>query len=187
MLPTRDAMIFNASMSFDPVADGVAAYAALVATGAAAWQVLQWRDNRRQHQRERAGELTVTVTAWTAPLPLGGRYVGGEIINNNDFAVRLSDMKIRSAPPVSFVYEHPEVIASYEDFSFEMFFSPDRAGLPWELSAHNGYRWKFGEVDFEEIAPGMRFDEHFVVTVSVRTTVGGYYTGTYTVQAWYGE
>jgi hypothetical protein len=180
-------MPFNASMSADPVADGVAAYAALVATGAAAWQVIQWRGNRRQHQRERAGELTVTVTAWTAPLALGGRCVEGEIINNNDFAVRLSDMKIRSAPPAVFFHEHPEVVVSWGDFSFEMFFPPDRAGLPWELTAHNGYRWKFGEVDFEDFAPRMRFDEHFVVTVSVRTTVGGYYTGTYTVPAWHGE
>lgn len=112
--------------------DVVAGYAAVVATGALGWQVYQWRSGR-------AGRLDLTVKcSWRGR---NNPYVEGTIYNINDYRVRLDGLTLT----VYAERKNPR-------FGASVMLTPEEAGLPGEVPAHDGVTFK---VEGKQVPGGM--------------------------------
>jgi hypothetical protein len=127
--------------------DWVAVYAAVVSTGALGWQVQQWRSDH-------TGRLDVEVAASHSEGIVNGAppgtQVSVEIVNSNDYVVKLLWVTVHVIPPDGRYREGPKNgryrgprgwARPGEPISLAMPASEPGNALPGEVPAHDSVRW----------------------------------------------
>ena len=160
-------MRHDQAMSIDPVA----AYAAVVATGALGWQVYQWRLERRGKLDERKGELDLELsTNWRAH---DNKLLYANFINRNDYPVRLDMLKVGTVPTTVFMQSTGGAVY----IAVTSIMPAEKSGLPTSVvPAHDSLVHRWHAVDLRALLGDAEFRPGYVVTVEARNSLGHWYS-----------
>lgn len=157
-------------MSIDPVA----AYAAVVATGALGWQVYLSLKERKNRLDERKGSLDIDVsTEWRAD---DNKLLCATLVNRNDYSVRPDLVKIGTRPTDGNESGH-------NGYPIQTVIMPaETAGPNREIPAHDSLRFVWHAAELSRILHDMPFQPGYVVTITIINSLGHEYSASVEIE-----